>query len=324
VLVTGRNLGTHLGWILLTLIVGVPLTYWYFAVAQRQPVWPGGSSGPGFACGVVGGAICFFELMLWWRKRVRTWRIGRVQAWMRAHIWFGLLCLPLLIFHSGFRLGGWLSAILLILVIVVVVSGIYGLILQQFLPSRMLSEVPGETIYSQIPYVTEQIAEEAERLVVLTCGPEEGAPPGGRDEQEAAAVAGTGFVTIGAVRAAGPVSGKVIQTRTLTASVSNSEPLREFYKQNVAPFLRHGNGTGSMLHDAKRAATLFQELRAKLDPAAHESVSALESICSQRRQFAVQERLHAWLHNWLCVHLPLSVALIVLMFLHIFVALKYW
>jgi hypothetical protein len=34
--------------------------------------------------------------------------------------------------------------------------------------------------------------------------------------------------------------------------------------------------------------------------------------------------MHGWLHSWLCIHVPLSVALVGLMFVHIFVALKYW
>jgi hypothetical protein len=50
----------------------------------------------------------------------------------------------------------------------------------------------------------------------------------------------------------------------------------------------------------------------------------LEDLCNQRRQLILQSKIHFWLHNWLWVHLPLSVALIVLMFVHIFVALKYW
>jgi hypothetical protein len=36
-----------------------------------------------------------------------------------------------------------------------------------------------------------------------------------------------------------------------------------------------------------------------------------------------QARIHFWLHNWLWIHLPLSIALIVLMFVHVFFALKY-
>jgi hypothetical protein len=37
----------------------------------------------------------------------------------------------------------------------------------------------------------------------------------------------------------------------------------------------------------------------------------------------LQERLHHWLHGWLLVHIPLSLALIGLGFVHAVVALRY-
>src|SRR5262249_54551883 len=139
---------------------------------------------PGFACGVAGGAIILFEFALWGRKKVRSWRVGRLPVWMAGHIWLGLLSVPLLILHSGFRLGGLLSATLMILFLLVILSGVYGLLLQQFLPRRMLQDVPAETIYSQIDRVVAQLEHDAERLVDLTCGPVRGPLPhfGGHEE----------------------------------------------------------------------------------------------------------------------------------------------
>jgi hypothetical protein len=58
-------------------------------------------------------------------------------------------------------------------------------------------------------------------------------------------------------------------------------------------------------------------------PEAHPAVGALRDLCEQRRQLHAQARLHFWLHNWLWVHLPLSVALVVLMGIHIYVTLRY-
>jgi hypothetical protein len=115
VLLDRRNLGPHGFWVFWALVLGLPLSAWYFIVGFAQSFWPGGGSSPGLACGIAGGLIIVFEMLLWLRKHYRTWRVGRAQAWMRAHIWFGLLCLPLLIFHSGFRLGGVLSTVLMVL-----------------------------------------------------------------------------------------------------------------------------------------------------------------------------------------------------------------
>ena len=49
----------------------------------------------------------------------------------------------------------------------------------------------------------------------------------------------------------------------------------------------------------------------------------LADFCDQRRQFDLQARLHFWLHSWLAVHVAMSIGLILLMFVHAVLALKY-
>ena len=317
------NWRLHRPWFWFTLLAALGATAWYVVSSRGAAAWPGGSSLVGFTFGILGGAICLFELLLWVRKHYRAWRIGRAQVWMRAHIWFGLLCVPLLVYHSGFRLGGLLSGLLLILVLLVVASGVFGLALQQYLPTQMLEQVPSETIYSQIDYVVNQLAREADRLIAATCGPAPGEENLPLDLQPAR-TAPTGHLVVGAMRTAGRVQGKVLETVTPMVPVPESEPLRVFGKGVLIPYLKQGAASNSPLQRANQAGVAFSELRVKLDPAAHPTVAALQSLCEQRRQLDVQARLHFWLHSWLLVHLPLSVALIVLMFFHIFVAMKFW
>ena len=69
---------------------------------------------------------------------------------------------------------------------------------------------------------------------------------------------------------------------------------------------------------------VFADLKDRLEPGLHETADQLNVLCVQRRQLDLQLRLHCWLHNWLCVHTPLSVALVVLMGIHVWVALKWW
>ncbi len=321
-LIDRRNWSPHLPWIALAVIATVLATLWFFYASLGRPDWPPGSSFPGFTFGILGGLIILFEFALWGKKKVRTWRIGRAQVWMRAHIWLGLLTIPLLVYHSGFRLGGTLSTVLMVLLFLVVLSGIWGLVLQQILPQRMLEQIPAETIYSQIDHVVGQLVREADRLVLATCGPPEGDESGGLDSSEFQE-ATTGHLVVGAVRSAGRVQGRVLETRAPSKPIPGCEPLRVFFRNTVASYLQTGD-PDSPLHSANRAGVLFGDLRTKLDPGAHETVAALESLCDQRRQLEVQSRMHFWLHNWLWLHLPLSLALVVLMLVHVFVALKYW
>ncbi len=84
---------------------------------------------------------------------------------MRGHLWLGVLSLPLILFHGGFRFGGPLTAALMVLLIVVVVSGVFGAVLQHYLPTVMTEQVPLETIFEQIDRVRGQLREEADQIV---------------------------------------------------------------------------------------------------------------------------------------------------------------
>jgi len=64
-------------------------------------------------------------------------------------------------------------------------------------------------------------------------------------------------------------------------------------------------------------------LRTLLPAPAHAALADLEEICDEARQLQQQERLHRWLHAWLIVHIPLSLALIVLGAVHAVAALGY-
>ena len=314
----------QLPWLVLALAILLCLGGWFVVEGLGRPDWPGGSTAVGLTLGIVGGLLILFELLLWPRKKKRAWRVGRVRIWMAGHIWLGLITLPLLILHSGFHLGGSLSTVLTLLLVVVVLSGLWGLVLQQVLPRRMMDEVPAETIYSQIDRIGQMTRHEAWRLVEATCGPSD-------DEERTEADVALGeeerhpvYVVVGALRTAGRLQGNVLQTSVPSAPVPGSEPLRVFYLEEIVPYLERGRRSGSSLSQRQRAEAMFRDLRTQLDPRAHPAVDALAGACEQRRQHDLQSRLHGWLHGWLLVHLPLSITLVVLMFIHIYVAIKYW
>ncbi len=328
-----RNWREHLPWIGFIAAISAAAVYWYVAILTGTS-WerrPAGSSFALLLFGIAGGGICLFEFLLWPRKHWRVLRLGPTKLWMRAHIWLGLLAVPLLILHSGFYFRNVEANLLILLFLVVIASGVYGLYVQQVIPRQLLDEVPAETIYSQIPHISNLLLEEGNRLVMATCGVAvagEDKPPQevieAREEEAllADAAANTHYV-VGAVRTVGNIQGKVLESRSAVAPVPNSEKLREFFNDVAAAYLKDGSKSGSQLAEEGQARVLFNDLRLALDTPAHNAVSALENLCDQRRQFDLQAKLHRRLHNWLWVHLPLSLALIVLMFVHIFQTMRY-
>ncbi len=111
-----------------------------------------------------------FAALLGARKRVPVWRVGRAQAWMRGHLWLGLLSLPVILFHGGFHFGGTLTRVLMWLLIITVVSGLFGAALQHYIPRVMTADVPFETIYDEIGHVRKLLLEEADRSMEALCG----------------------------------------------------------------------------------------------------------------------------------------------------------
>ncbi len=318
-----ENRKAHLTWLIFTLVATIAALAWYLSASYARSRFLGGGSLPGITFGLIGGLICIFEFLIWPRKKMRRWRIGRVQTWMKAHIWLGLLSLPILLMHAGPTWGGSLSLATMALFLAVIISGIWGLALQNWLPKKMLAEVPAETIHSQIDWVIGKFHEEASRLVSATCGRSSAPASSSGDDDGDDSEESSHHLVVGAVRSAGKISGKVLQTRTVTQAVLGSEPFREFFDALAGPFLQHNGFADSPLRRADRAAILFADLKTKLDPRAHTAVDSIQGLCDQRRQLAEQQRLHFWLHSWLILHLPLSIALIVFMFVHAFMALKY-
>jgi hypothetical protein len=308
----------HKPWAISVLIVSALAVFWFVAERYTLGEWPRGSSLPGVIFGCAGLLIILFEMLLWLRKRgkLRVVRLIRAKYWMTAHIWLGLLSLPLVLCHSGFRFWNRdLSGILMGVFLIVIASGVWGLVMQQVIPSRMLDEVPAEAIRSQIGPKLDQLLKEASRLVRITCG-EINAPDSLGEEED------WNSPSFGVVRTAGVVQDSSL-TRRKAVRVDGAGSLLDFFNKEVAPFFTRRGLTRSRLRSATKSAALFGEFKDRLSPAAHPVIETLEEFCELRRQLARQERLHNWLYVWQCVHIPLSFALLILLGFHIYYSLKY-
>jgi len=283
---------THKSWLVASLaIFGAALLLYG---VYRVPFGAGsmGGTGAGLAFGGIGFAFMIFAALLGARKRVPVYRFGRAQTWMRGHLWLGLLSLPLILFHSGFRYGHGLTAWLMTLLIVVVASGVFGAALQHSMPRMMTREVNMETIYEEIGHVRAQLLEEAEELIKQAAG-------GGKKEA-----------------AEGSESDSFSPT---LAVMDEAAPLRNFYEQELKPFLEKPAARGSALGDEAHARSAFAQLRTLVPVSLHTTIEDLE----EERQLTLQSHLHLWLHGWLLLHIPLSLALILLGAIHAVMALRY-
>jgi hypothetical protein len=245
-----------------------------------------------------------FVTLLALRKKFPIWRIGRTQSWMRGHLWLGALTLPLILLHAGFLFGHGLTAIMMWLFALVYASGIFGAWLQHTTPRRLLRDVPMETIYEQIGHVREQLLDEADTIVADACGRLEVA------------------IAVPVPSAKEGANALATVMRPVGGDADDTAPLREFYLEEVRPFVEAPNRPHP-LADPVTASGMFTKVRALVSSSLEPAVADLESICEEERQLRRQERLHGLLHAWLIVHVPLSFALMVLAVAHIFMALRF-
>jgi len=286
---------THRPWLIAScVILGISiLIYVPYAIFGKVD----GGSAIGLFFGIVGFGFMLFAAALGIRKRYPIWRIGRAQHWMRGHLWLGTLALPLIFLHAGFHFGGWLTSILMVLLIVVTVSGLIGAYLQHTLPTRIMREVGFETIYDQIDHVRQGLVKEAEdRLSTIA---EEMAPGRG--------------------------AGATVVLTYIGAIPEINEELAELgnvFAKEIRPYLTN-EVKRSPLRIRSYSARIFERLRHLLPERAHSTAAAMEEICEEKRQLDHQIVLHRTLHAWLLCHIPLSLSVIVLGFVHAIGALRY-
>jgi hypothetical protein len=309
---------TQRGWAIASLVILAVFTAAYMVYQASAPDGPSGSSAFGLTFGAIGFGFMIFAALLGARKRVPVWRIGRAQAWMRGHLWLGLLSLPVILFHGGFHFGGTLTSVLLWLLIITVASGVFGAALQHYVPRVMTTDVKLETIYDEIGNVRNLLREEADRGVESICG----SLGVGKSASEEVLRAGG----LSAARSMStPGSGGTVAAAAETVMLTEEEcaPLRKFYLSEMRPFLEQPRQPGSRLGDADKARGTFSGLQTLMPQSAQATLEDLEDICDEARQLVRQEQLHRLLHGWLLVHIPLSLALILLGAVHAVMALRY-
>ena len=177
----------------------------------------------GLAFGAISLGIFVFAALLNLRKKIPLWRVGTVQLWLRAHIWLTFLTIPLVVLHSGFRLGGPMTTLLMALYALVMGSGIYGLVLQHLMPRLMKERLPAETVFEQIPHIRSQLCVAAEKMRdSLKPAPPKKADAGAPAPSPAKATT-TGAAVIASTK--GELITPVARAKSTTGSAATAEPV---------------------------------------------------------------------------------------------------
>lgn len=122
-------------WIALLLSIVSGLGY----VLIDQEPRPNGGSWYGYTLGTIGLLLIVWLSLLGVRKRKITTGAWSLKAWTSAHVYLGLALIVVGTLHTGFQIGWNVHTLAYFLMLLVIITGIYGVIVYATLPASLSS-----------------------------------------------------------------------------------------------------------------------------------------------------------------------------------------
>lgn len=119
------------------------------AYSWHQPIGsPNGGTWLGYTLGTIGALLILWLLFLGVRKRSYSSNVGTVQGWTSAHVYLGTALLLVATLHGGFQFGMNVHTLAYVLMVVVIVSGFFGIFAYVRYPNLLSSNRAGDTLDS--------------------------------------------------------------------------------------------------------------------------------------------------------------------------------
>ena len=258
----------------------------------RSP--PNGGTWLGYTLGGLGAALILWLTALGVRKRSYTSTLGSLQGWVSAHVYLGLALLLVASLHAGFQFGWNIHTLCYVLMVVVIASGLLGIVLYQRLPQQLSQNRAQQTSDQMLTELQE--LDERTRRVAANASP---------DEVLAieANIAGT---RIGGSTVA-ILSAQDRSTVRLPDGPAEPEP-----NPGQARILEWLSARLSASDDAGRTRTLT------------DLVSLIGARRALLRRLQQDARLRGWLSIWLYVHVPVTFGLLGSLIAHVVSVFLYW
>lgn len=251
---------------------------------------PNGGTVLGYTLGTIGALMILWLTWYGVRKRRYASRAGTLQGWLSAHVYLGIALLVIVLLHTGFQFGWNVHTLALVFMVLVVLSGLYGVYLYMKYPERM-SENRGGTSRAELLSQLDDIDRRAHNVAAKL-------PDAYRD-----------FVDSGIQRTA---LGRTLWQR-----------LR---KEDNSRIRIDGEVVENPGQEAAMDWLAGQQSRADATLAA--TIAELSALLRNKRQLLRQVsedlRLQAGLELWLYAHVPLTAALLVALTAHIVTVFLYW
>jgi hypothetical protein len=261
-----------------------------YAVYQARGVTHGGSP-MGIAYGALG--LLAILVLLYFGVRKRSYRStwGTLDGWLQSHIYVGLLSAVVVLFHTGFRFHDRVAVAAFATLLVVVASGVVGASLYSSVPRR-LSEVESDLTPEEISAQVKQLADSMVRLAASHSRPFQQVCQGLIAESVPGRLAGWKLM---------------LDRRGTGRRPQATAPGAAAGAGQVAPWAAHlSRVPGGEQEDLRQLLVLSRQRRELLE------------------QLVAQQRYRNLLGAWLYLHVPLSIALLVLVTAHLLAVFYFW
>jgi hypothetical protein len=134
---------------------------------HEPPLKPYGGTWLGYALGTVGALLILWLLWFGVRKRSYKSTAGTVQGWLSAHVYLGTALVVIVTLHTGFEVGWNVHTLAYVLMLLVVLSGFYGVFFYLRVPRAMTENLGEETLQSLVLRIGDLDREAREKALSL-------------------------------------------------------------------------------------------------------------------------------------------------------------
>ena len=267
-----------------------------FAYALHDPQEPpNGGTALGYTLGTLGALLIVWLAWFGVRKRQYSSTTGTVQGWLSAHVYLGLALIVVVLLHTGFQFGVNVHTLALVLMILVVLSGIFGVYMYIKYPLRLSENRQGAGRSDLVDQI-DDIDRRAKRVA-------EGLPRG---------------------------YGELIHSGINRTVVGGSGWAMITGRDNSQVVLPTGDEYTVVANPGQEAALdwLADQQSRSMDAETAAKMAELSGLLRNKRKLLERLRedirLQAMLEVWLYIHVPLSVGLLAALVVHITTVFVYW
>lgn len=271
------------------------VAYWWY-----DPLGPqNGGTWLGYTLGTIGAGLIVWLTLYGMRKRAYKSRMGSVQGWLSAHVYLGLSLLIIATLHTGFQFGWNIHTLAYVLMVLVIASGIWGVVLYLRYPELITVNRNNLTRHAIFREISE-LDRKASMLVEALGSP-----------TDRMVITSIQLFSIG-----GGIRAQIGARDASRMMVPVQQGDKRQWKKVANPFQQ------TLLDMLARQVSVCRD--AAIAAVLQELIDVIRTKASLTQRLLKDVRMQGLLELWLYFHIPMTFALLAALTAHIVSVFYYW